>query len=615
MSFRPPVVALIVLLLPGLPAAARQVDVPLHIDHEFIRQALLAAVYTSPNGKAVVWDDGTGCGYLKLREPTVGSTGNRLRVVTRGEARVGTPVGDQCLAPLQWDGFIEVFEAPQLSADQRVLQFSVLESNVYDSEWKKRWVTGKVWDLVKQYVQPRFEAVHIDLNTTAQDLRDVLPLLVGHGDSERISQLLDSLHFSAATVEDAGVAVALSFTVTPVTPAAAPSPEPTLTAEELQRWEAAWQSWDAFLTFVVKQIGHDTSADDLHLALSEVLIDARLDILEALAPSAPGAPDPTRALFLKTWERLVPVVRRSAATLPGTTALRYLSFIAAGDALAALDQAGPDVGLEISADGLRRLARIVAPLSTEDPLLYTTAVDPDLRQLFGFGAPLPAPDLSDAPDEAAWWHGWWPLQAALAAEQPPVKGLARWVADADGIEAYLRAVREVLDDTTKQTLSGADLESRYREVYRRLVLAAAWQESCWRQFVRQHNTITYLRSQVGSTGMMQVNEHVWRGFYDLRGLRWDIRYNGRAGAEILLRYLRDYAIAHHEDAQPGGIDNLARATYAVYNGGPGHLTRYREKKTRKTLQRIDQLFWEKYEAVENGKEADVSRCLVGGGAE
>jgi soluble lytic murein transglycosylase-like protein len=133
--------------------------------------------------------------------------------------------------------------------------------------------------------------------------------------------------------------------------------------------------------------------------------------------------------------------------------------------------------------------------------------------------------------------------------------------------------------------------------------------------VRQRNTITYLRSHVGSTGMMQVNEHVWRGLYDLRGLRWDIRYNGRAGAEILLRYLRDYAIAHHEDAQPGGIDNLARATYAVYNGGPGHLTRYREKKTRKTLQRIDQLFWEKYEAVENGKEADVSRCLVGGGGE
>ena len=611
MSLRAVLFALVVQAFTALPGAARQIDVPLHVDHEFVRQALLAAVYTSASGKAVVWDDGTGCGYLKLREPTVSTAGERLRVVTRGEARVGTPVGDQCLAPLQWDGFIEVFEAPQLSADQRVLQFRVLESNVYDREWKKRWVTGKLWDLVKQYVQPRFEAVRIDLNSATQDLRDLLPLLVGHGDSERIATLLDSLHFGAATVEDAGVAVVLSFAANPVTPVAAPTPEPTLSADELRRWEEAWERWDAFLTFVVKQIGHDTPATDLRQALSDVLIEARFDILEALAPSTPGAPDPTRALFLTTWERLAPVVRRSAATQPGTTALRYLSFMAAGDALAALDQAGPDVGLEISADGLRRLARIVAPFSPEDPLLYSTAVDPDLRQVLGFGAPLPAPDLSDAPDEAAWWQQLWPLPAALAAEPAP-KGIERWVADADAIEAYLHAVREVLDDTTKQTVASGDLDARYLEVYGRLVLAAAWQESCWRQFVREHSKIIYLRSAVGSTGMMQVNEHVWRGLYDLRGLRWDIRYNGRAGTEILLHYLRDYAIAHHEDGQPGGIDNLARATYAVYNGGPGHLTRYRNKKTRKTLQRIDELFWQKYQAVRSGREAEVSRCIVGG---
>ena len=48
------------------------------------------------------------------------------------------------------------------------------------------------------------------------------------------------------------------------------------------------------LTFVIKQFGNDTSAQDLRQAFFDVLMESRYDILEALAPSAPGAPDPTR---------------------------------------------------------------------------------------------------------------------------------------------------------------------------------------------------------------------------------------------------------------------------------------------------------------------------------
>lgn len=600
-------------LILAAPAGARQIDVPLQYDFDFIRQALVAQVYTGPDGKAVLWDDGTGCGFLKLREPQVNGAGERVRVVSRGEARVGTSIGGQwCLAPVQWDGFLEVFEEPQLSADQRVLQFRVVESNIYDAQWKKRLLTGKIWDLVKQHVQPKFEAVRIDLKPAVQDMRDFLPAVVGQGDQARIEAMLDSLHLTDAAVTDQGVKVTLAFAVGEITPVAAPTPEPTLTSEELQRWDQALERWDAFLTFVIKQFGNDTGAQDIRQAFFDVLMESRYDILEALAPSAPGAPDPTRELFLKTWERLVPVVRRSAATMTGTTAMRYLSFIAAGDALAALDQIGPEIGVEISADGLRRLARMAAPSSTEDPLAYSSAVDPQLRQLFGFGPPLPPPDLSDEPVEeetpVAW--RWFALRAAFAAVEPP-KGLERWAppADADAIDAYLQAVRDVLNDVTQKSLAGGSIAPQYHELYGRLVLATAWQESCWRQFVRQRGKLTYMRSAIGSTGLMQVNERVWRGFYDLRGLRWDIRYNARSGSEIVLRYLKDYALPRN---QPGVSHFLARATYAVYNGGPGHLQRFLRKNVRKSLKRIDDLFYEKFQAISAGNQSDLVRCIIGG---
>ena len=56
------------------------------------------------------------------------------------------------------------------------------------------------------------------------------------------------------------------------------------------------------------------------------------------------------------------VVRTAAARGQlGDRALEFLSFVSAGDALMAFDQAAPALGARISAADLRRLARIMAP--------------------------------------------------------------------------------------------------------------------------------------------------------------------------------------------------------------------------------------------------------------
>src|SRR3954463_355389 len=64
---------------------------------------------------------------------------------------------------------------------------------------------------------------------------------------------------------------------------------------------------------------------------------------------------------------------------------------------------------------------------------------------------------------------------------------------------------------------------------------------------------------------MQVNQKVWRGFYEVERLRWDTAYNVRAGSQILARYVKDYAIPYAEKA--GDPNAIPRAAYAVYNGG------------------------------------------------
>jgi hypothetical protein len=600
------VVLIVLALLACLPPAwAREVSVPLNLDLRFMRELLVQQVYYDPGETARVWDDGKGCNELVLSNPQVSADEGRLRIVSSGTARIGVAVAGRCLSLKSWSGTIEVFEKPRLNPQQPIVNFAVVDSNVYGKGGEKE-VTGTVWDWVKGFVHPRLETLQVDLHSALVELKGVLPLFLGRQDLAAVERLVDSVALADAGVTPAGVTVSLRMDVGEPAeqPAASPAPEPTFSEAELAQWEETWRSWDAFLTFVVKRAGGEAGTDALRLELGSVLLDARYEFLAALRESRQGAPDRVRVFFLHAWSRLAPLLRDLSGGLPGESALHYLSFIAAADALAAVDAAGPAVGVEISTDGLRRLARIMAPDAVEDPVAYNFDVDPALRQILGFGPPLPLPEAEElAPTPEALWFLVSPAWAA------PVPALGRWVPKRDEVGAYIVQVREVLKENAMLSPQVGRIKDTYQKVYEALVLAAAWQESCWRQFVEKGGRIEPMRSPIGSVGMMQINEKVWRGVYDINALRNDAAYNVRAGSEILIHYLVDYAIAKHEDEVTGNVDNLARATYSAYNAGPGQLRRYRTQKKSRLAAHIDEAFWEKYQAVKVGKEMEVARCF------
>ena len=524
-----------------------------------------------------------------------------MRIRSAGTGRVGASLGGTCLSIFDWTGTAEIDEQPGLDPTAPIVRFNVVDSNLYGADGRKR-VTGTVWDWVKRYVHPRLEAVNVDLHQPLEEVRRFLPLVLPQEDAAQTDRLLASVSLAAARVTETGLTADLRFDVPErAGGAATPAPEPTLTAAELARWEASWQRWDAFLTFVTKQAATDSAAAASRQALFDVLIEARYDILWVLRPTSADEPDPVPALFMKTWTRLAPVLRDLSLGLPGEPALRYLSFVAAADALRAIDELGPSSGLDISADGLRRLARIVAPASSEDPVAYSDEIDPALRDLFGFGAPLPTPP--DNPDvDLSWW-----LPARAWADSDLLSRLNRWAPTRDDVSEYLPLAQQVLEEATRLTLAKESLDDEFHPLYGWLVLATAWKESCWRQFIRVGDRLQPMRSPVGALGIMQVNPRVWRGFYDVKGLGQDIAYNARAGSEILLHYLRDYAIAKAEHTATGSVDNLARASYAMYNGGPGHRTRYRRKSS-KGLRQIDDSFWAKYRKIKSGDVLAVMEC-------
>ena len=381
--------------------------------------------------------------------------------------------------------------------------------------------------------------------------------------------------------------------------------------------QADWRQWDSFLTFVVKHFGQDIGGE-LRNSLCDVLLDGRYEMVQAISPAA-GVNDPVPRLFLNTWKRLSPVLNQALPGLSQQTAARYRNFIGAADGLAAIGEVGFRLGIKkLSPDVLRGLARLLEPTGTVDPVAYSLDLDPQLRTLLGLGPPLSAPRPSSVVKESRIYHPQlfsvaessiqarsWFISLASAAE-PDVIKLNQSAPDEKNLETYLLQVRDLLRGLSGEVMIKSKLAEKYRSLYRDIVLAAGWQESCWRQFVRKGEQLTPLTSATGDVGLMQVNRNVWRSLYEIKGLTADIEYNVRAGGEILYYYLTRYAIRKEEDKQPGG--HLARATYAAYNGGPGHLTRYRSPKPNPALKKVDDLFLEKYRAVSSGRELDVLRC-------
>ena len=110
--------------------------------------------------------------------------------------------------------------------------------------------------------------------------------------------------------------------------------------------------------------------------------------------------------------------------------------------------------------------------------------------------------------------------------------------------------------------------------------------------------------------MMQIVGRVWRGVYDVERLDSEVDYNVGAGIEILEHYLVDHAIRRGEHTHSDGKDNLVRATYAAYNGGPSHLSRYRRDETPARLRAIDNAFWRDFQKMRNEPWPEISDCYA-----
>ncbi|HUV78833.1 MAG TPA: SPOR domain-containing protein [Desulfobacterales bacterium] len=593
--------AIMIMALIVKPTAVRAetITIPVFLDYQQLQLLIIRNEFKGPKNTAQYLLDDDGCTSITFSEPRLSMEEELLRVDAKTLATIGVPTSSACKVITRWTGRTAVTGKPALISDQPLsAEFRVQAARLYDQEG--RLLTDNVvLQAVKEKLHLLLSRYRLDLKPETDQLKTLLPYFLPHYPLDRLTEMIDSLRIGHLLIRPNGLDVELRINVETVAKA---GPEPTLREHEMQQLEQRCRSWDAFLTFVIKEAATATRSEELRATLLEILLDARYQIKSILAEPQQSETDPVKQLFIRSWERLMPVMRKISVHSTEQNLLPFLSFITAVDALNALDRLGPAAGLDISTDGLRRLARLLNDDPSIDPLKYSDETDPVLQQLFDFETS--GEIIQQKKPQGFNFQLIRPVYAANPGDR-----VNRWVPTAAELKSYLLEIRKLLLKEADARIRSSPIAQKYARIYRKLMLTAAWQESCWRQYIVQNRKVVPLISASGDIGLLQINEKVWRGFYSPSKLRWDITYNARAGSEILFKFMVDYALKQQEHKHGGGLSNLARATYSAYNGGPSQVSRYRKNDVPAAHKKIDTAFWEKYQQVDQGQELAVAQCL------
>jgi len=603
----------------------RTVEFPLTLEFPLVRSMVKDRIYTSP-GERVLLEDPDWCTRIELWDPQVFPARTSLGIKSKIRFQSGFRIGSTCFHVVNWTGEIEMMQRLWLDQEDWQLKFKTEDSFIYDQKHKRPFLAGIFWDYAKGYLHSTMDRMKIDLSSPVSELKELLPLFFAETKGPQVQSWLSTLRPGEVTIQSDAVRSQLMMEVDASPPA---ERVPEITQSDIESLSRNWETWDAFFVREIETlIGRPLERGERNEIL-DTLLSMRYAFTQALLENT-LTQGLIRGQFTHSWDRVSKILRKYLLQESSRSPLRHLAFFTAADALAIVEKLGPAIGIELTSQGLRRLASLLGEEGKEAGLQYSYELDPRLRELLGLGPPLPESGPSfdaeefESPEGSeeevmypkdSLWKGFL-LRLASAGDRAPAipPEVREWIPpqSKEGLPQYLSKVHQVLQNATEETISKNQQPSKHHSLYRLLVLATAWQESCWRQLEKKRDKVTYLLSyNRTSVGLMQINERVWRGLYQRDKLRWDIRYNARAGTEILDLYMKDYALIRMEAQGLRDETVLARAVYAMYNAGPDELQRFLKRYRSNSPHDIDRLFKEKYEMTQKGDFEKIALCLIG----
>jgi hypothetical protein len=607
----------LLVLLPPFPAFSETVNLSMTIDYPLLQSLVVRTAFTGSDRTAHFSDEQNGCWDVTIAEPEFFEKEGLLHFRTKIQANAAVYMFNRCMLPVSWEGYLTLIQTPKISAGW-ILSFDTIGSSVHDLQMRPATLAGIVWQLVETAVQEYLSRITIDLSPPILDLESLLHETVSTDLRTRAERMIGRMSPGTVSPSTGALGIEIRADVESV-----PRAEEAFDAEFLSEsasdvFMENWEAFDSFLVFLLTSLSEKPLTEEERRIMLDVLLETRYRLVDELNANRLGK-DFVREQFLSSWGKLSPIFRRQAREDTKTNLLGYLSFFTAIDALAALDGVGPAFNIEISRSGLTRLISMISDKG-EAALEYGLDVDMNLREALGFGPPITAMHRTQAIESAVasagrfeWFQvGLRPAWAEGGAAGRGVRAIVDWIFEPPELESYITRIRSLLEEAVDATLKKGRIQSRFHQALPATVFSTAWQESCLRQFTKRDGKIVILRSYNGtSVGLMQINERIWRGIYDQQSLRWDILYNAMAGCEILGLYLHKYALGIIDSKKLSDDAALAGLVYAMYNGGPGQMNKFIERKQTGKLYLSDRLFMEKLTWVTENRWENIRLCLIG----
>lgn len=334
---------------------AREVNVPVPMDYRLIRNVLVNQLFTGEGQSARVWQDGKQCSFLDLSNPQIAGEGGQVKIDNHVHARIGAKLGGKCMTVVEWSGILETFQQPSLDQSGNVLSFPVTRTQAFDSNGQALNIS-QLQDLIQKVAAPKLAALKIDLNESRDDIVKTLLPYIAAEDSEQLHDSVNSLRFNQVNADDKAITIKLGFTAANLKKPQQ-KPATVFSNSELQQWQNLWQNWQQSLDKAITQAPLDGDLAGSRSTLRDVLQEAGSAFEQGLTGEYATENDPVRQFINSSWDQLGPLLRTASKQLPGAEGLRYLTLIAATDLMYELESIGSPFGLEISANGLRKIAR------------------------------------------------------------------------------------------------------------------------------------------------------------------------------------------------------------------------------------------------------------------
>lgn len=614
-------------------ASTETVSLPLSIDYQLLKSIIIKTAYTDEGQTAMLLNENDGCQKITISKPIIRQENALLLFETKIHVVAGTYILNSCVLPIEWEGYLALLQKPIVDRNWN-LSFETVDSILYDNHHRPSKITGVAWDLVKTQVYEYLESITIKLAPPISEATSILEEMLPRDRQAHVQIMLQSMRPGKINPAPGALQIGILTEVVKIYEADKEIEREQVSREKLDALIDTWEAWDSFLVHLITSLANEPIPETDRQILLDALLETRYrfvaDFLDGTVEK-----DFVREQFMSTWEKVSPIFRNQLGDNPSSSLFGYLAFFTAADALSALDKIGPTLGIEISRNGLIRLARLLAE-DNSLTLEYRLDVNSELRNVLDLGE---APDASGPVTnreeleiekeeidfnetvnsifkklitpfmcKSAW--------AETDKAQITFKDIIPWVFRKKNYETYVDRIKSLLEKTSDAALKNSKIDERYHDLYRRIVISTAWQESCFRQFRVRKRKVTYLLSyNRTSVGLMQINERVWRGMYDRHHLRWNIQYNAAAGCEILKLYLRKYTLDRLRKMKLEKSidkDTFARIVYAMYNGGPDQFEKVLKRNKEGTFYSSDELYFEKYSWVKGRQWENISKCLMGG---